>query len=280
MPCDSAAAGLVTLGAMISDLGDPLANAHDGHYDGLLRYARIFLEGKTPGVSGRLRLTTRPHTTYQISSATDFKAKKLVLKCRDGVIWTISQPALDFYVDGEPPPQWKTDAGLLGEDPYRRILPEADIVSQNLGRSYAGLCLAGRVAGEQASRKICSDIRFLSDTRVYGLDELLSIHGWSSSMISRVSFFNCRTKQLDRCSALPSLVVADGDQPFLHAIHKTEWKQTDIIGVIHRTMERDRLEAIGAEVIPNQWYTDDFEMLCEVPPVVRGISISIRRRRS
>jgi hypothetical protein len=31
MPCDSAAAGLVTLGAMIRDFGNPRANDVDGH---------------------------------------------------------------------------------------------------------------------------------------------------------------------------------------------------------------------------------------------------------
>jgi hypothetical protein len=44
MPCDSAGAGLVTLGAMIRDLGNSAANDSDGHYDALLRHARQFLD--------------------------------------------------------------------------------------------------------------------------------------------------------------------------------------------------------------------------------------------
>ena len=43
MPCDSAAAGLIALGALIRDLGNPNANDVDGHYDALLRYARQYL---------------------------------------------------------------------------------------------------------------------------------------------------------------------------------------------------------------------------------------------
>jgi hypothetical protein len=44
MPCDSAGAGLIALGAMVHDLVDPQANDVDAHYDKLLQYARQFLE--------------------------------------------------------------------------------------------------------------------------------------------------------------------------------------------------------------------------------------------
>jgi hypothetical protein len=44
MPCDSAAAGLVTLGALIRDFGNPNANDAGTHFEALLRYARQYLE--------------------------------------------------------------------------------------------------------------------------------------------------------------------------------------------------------------------------------------------
>ena len=43
MPCDSPAAGLITLGAMVSDLENSESNDVTGHYEGLLRYAEQFL---------------------------------------------------------------------------------------------------------------------------------------------------------------------------------------------------------------------------------------------
>jgi hypothetical protein len=43
MPCDSAAAGLIALGALIRDLGNDTATNVNGHYEALLRYARQYL---------------------------------------------------------------------------------------------------------------------------------------------------------------------------------------------------------------------------------------------
>ena len=43
MPCDSAGAGLVALGAFVRDLGDARANDSHSHYDNLKRYANDYL---------------------------------------------------------------------------------------------------------------------------------------------------------------------------------------------------------------------------------------------
>lgn len=50
MPCDSAAAGLIALGAMVRDLADSNANDVAGHYDKLLQYARQYLKSCNPCV--------------------------------------------------------------------------------------------------------------------------------------------------------------------------------------------------------------------------------------
>jgi hypothetical protein len=280
MPCDSAAAGLFTLGAMIRDLGNPRANSVDEHYDALLGYAQLFLEHHPAGVTGRLRSALNPHEIYQITNETDFGKRQLAFT-RRGVIYRPNpQFAIDWYIDGEPPPQWNNDEGHLPREPYRQIIAEAEILPDNLGKSYSGLCLAGRATGEASSREICSSIRFRSQTGDRGLEELLTVYSWSACNISRVSFFNTFTERLDRNSAPPSLVVVDGDVPFLKAIGRVQFQQSDIVGVIHRAIERDKLEAVGSRIFPNQWYTEDPEMLRELPPVPRGISILILRRRS
>jgi hypothetical protein len=299
MPCDSAAAGLVTLGAMIRDLANPRANDVSGHYDRLLRYARQYLEscrdcdcepcdpqvkgcGYLTRATGKLRSRDSVRTTVEISERTDFEEGKLALTYprHSTGMWNFPNPATEWHVDGEPPVELVNPEEGLSPGPYRDIIGAVDILPENLRQTYSGLCMASRATGEASSREMCSSTRFCDVTGEYRLDELLAIHEWSPGRISRVNLFNTRIEQLDRAWAPPSLVIADGDIPFLKAIRNSQFQQSDILGVIHRTMDRDRLEAIGNGILPNQWYSQDEEMLYELPPVARGISVSILKRRT
>ncbi len=114
----------------------------------------------------------------------------------------------------------------------------------------------------------------------YGLDELLTIHGWSKTNLSRIAFFNPRTEKLDRSNAASNLVIADGDASFLKVYDRPEFSSSDIIGVINRNVERDRLEAVGMKMLPNQWLAVDTDMLCGLPSVPKGISIAILKGRT
>ena len=96
---------------------------------------------------------------------------------------------------------------------------------------------------------------------------------------SRVTFFNSRARQLDRNTGSTSLVVADGDSAFLRAIDAREFQQSDVVGVIHRTVERDRLESIGTKLADlSQWYVPDGNVLDPVPQP-RGITVSVLQGR-
>jgi hypothetical protein len=93
-------------------------------------------------------------------------------------------------------------------------------------------------------------------------------------------FFNTRTGQFDRQSGLPNLVVVDGDAAFLKVINADEFRNSDVVGVIHRAVERDRLEAVGNMVAElAQWYVPEPERVETIPGVPRGISLSTLRRR-
>lgn len=298
MPCDSAAAGLITLGSMIRDLANPEANVIDGHYDALLRYARQYLEscrdcevkpcnpavkgcGYTARASGKLRSLRVQRTTVAISERTNVEERKLTLLHRKGMLESPNpEYATDWHIDGEPPPQANLVDGELSSEPYQRLIKEVQIVSENLRRTYSGLCLAGRAAGESASRAMCSAIRFQDGIAEFGLENMLTVHGWSEGMVSRVSFFNTRTTELDRYSPLPSLVIADGDVAFLKTLGRPEFQQSDIVGVINRAVERESLEAVGNKLLGlRQWYEPDEDLLNSLPSVTRGISVAILRRR-
>lgn len=303
MPCDSAAAGLIALGALVKDFGDPNTNNVDGHYDALLRYAHQYLEscrdcdlpecnpevkrcGYMVKAAGRLRSLQFPRKTFTISDKTDFKKRQIAWEYpnpaghEDNVTQFPSPTkAMSWHIEGEPPPQLTDSVGALSDEAYQQIVVGAKIIPDNLRKSYNGLCLAGRVYGETATREVCESIRFRDASREYFLPDLLTIHGWSSSnLVSRITFFNARTEKLDRRAPAPSLVVADGDTCFLKVLGIREFQQSDVIGVMHRTIKHDELEAVGNRLIAlRQWYVEDSEMLGCLP---RGISVLILKKRT
>jgi len=305
MPCDSAAAGLIVLGALIRDLGDPKANNIEGHYDALLRYARQYVQycrncqmrcipevagcGYTTEATGLIR--HRPAGTksrkgrkkfFRISERTIDENRLVLTSPEQGNLtwWPDLNSAYDFQVDGEPFPENRLIDGVLSADPYKQLMGDAPIVPENLRRPFSGLCMAGRTMGDAATRHICADIRFGISDRNLGLDELLTIRGWTrSNPIYRVAFFNSRTEEFDRYVQSPDLVVADGDSAFISATSHKAFQRTSVIGVIHRTLERDRLESVGNKIQSlRQWYMDDNEImdLIREPPL--GIRITALRK--
>jgi len=121
-------------------------------------------------------------------------------------------------------------------------------------------------------------IRFEDDGCEADLSQLLTVQAWMPGTVSRVMFYNARTEEFDRQQAKPQVVIADGDLSFLRVIDGNDFENSDLIGVIHRTMERDRLEAIGTKLENlRQWY--DHSVLEGLPQAPRGIGISVLKRR-
>lgn len=303
MPCDSAVCGLITLGAVIRDLGRQDANETEGNYDALLRYAQQYLEccrhcdldpcdpsirrcGYTARATGRLRSPLQPRKTVVISDRTDFQNKRIAWHYRSGrnaagIYWPDPQHAVNWHVDGDPAHRILGGEGLLPGEPYKALVEGAAIHDPNLRASYSGLCLAGRAAGSRVTRDMCSALRFRTSSGVHTLNGLLTVHGWSEASLSRVSFFNSHTSKLDRYSASPVLVIADGDSAFLKCLARREFQKSTVIGVIHRTLERDKLEAVGNKMIDQrQWYEQDEELLIRMAAPPRGVSITILKRRA
>jgi hypothetical protein len=125
-----------------------------------------------------------------------------------------------------------------------------------------------------------SDIRFRDDGREANLSQLLTVQSWMPGTISRVMFYNARTEEFDRHAGKPQVVIADGDISFLKVVDGSDFEHSDVVGVIHRTMERDRLEAVGTKFENlRQWYDPDDSIFDGLPERPRGIGISVLRRR-
>ena len=81
---------------------------------------------------------------------------------------------------------------------------------------------------------------------------------------------------LDRNTGLTRLVVADGDAAFLKVVDAKEFASSDVIGVVHRTIARENLEAIGIKLSSlRQWYVPD---PTTEPLLPAGITVLTLRR--
>lgn len=297
MPCSSPGAGLIALGALIGDLGEAQANDVAAHNDLVFNYARQYLEhckectlSKCDPIIRRcgfdsesLGIIRSIHckNVYRVSAETDFDEKKLVVyrKRNPSAQTEINQEYLiNLYVDGKPPAVARSSDEGLSASAYQGLIEEAQICPENLMKSYSGLVLAGRNKGRSDTKVAYESVHFPNESESYTLAELLAIHGWADSKVSRTAFFNVRTGDLDHTVALPRLVVADGDESFLKSVDT--FKKSDVIGVIDRSLDRDRLEVIGQKIgALKNWYQPDTQFQERLPTLVPGISITILKKQ-
>jgi hypothetical protein len=275
-PCDSAAAGLCTLGAIRARLTQPDASDVAWHYRRLLE-----LWARTPGDTLLRYRDEKRRFRFQ---ALD----------KSGMLWAapvnssdherriiLEEFAADWRIDGEP----RTEVSTGGDLPHSAILSavlaeKPNIAAVNLKRSDSAICLAGRVMGEAGTRSSLSSLEFRIGDQTAALSELLSIHGWHSGMTSRATFFNPRTRSIDREARVPACVFVDGASTFCDLISERSFPDSDIVAIISRVDNADTLDHV-ADLITTlqQWYDreGDDSVFEGKKPI--GVSISVLRRR-
>jgi hypothetical protein len=173
---------------------------------------------------------------------------------------TISrQTAPEWWFVGEAPVSVSTGEALEFAGHYSSMAdwPMA-LLPQNLTQSDSGVCLAGSAVGESEARSRIAALRFEIDGRTADLAQLLTIQSWSPQSVSRMIYFNSRTGDLDRRTGSPSVVVADGDKAFLRVLGAKEFQHSDVIAVVDRTLDRERLEQVGQKLADlGQWYSSE-----------------------
>jgi hypothetical protein len=266
MPSDSAGAGLIALGAMRKRMELDDANDLGTHFQRILDQAR---RGGTVLVHyaserGRFMLDIDPNGDVwakKVDTTEKIKINRIT--------------ALKWRFDGEAPVAILHGKQLPNIQVYSNLLSDGNLIKPtNFSESDSGICLAGRIVGEYSTKACMSDIHFRTDGLETDLSKLMTIQNWIPSTVSRIIFYNTRTNSFDRKSGSPMLVVADGDASFLNILSKPEFDKSDVIGVIHRTIERDRLEEVGGKLEGlRQWY-DLFppqpDQISECP---RGITV-------
>lgn len=274
MPSDSAAAGLVTLGLMRRCLELDDANDTSLHYERLLALAQT-----------RLGDVTLRHNVWNGVFVFDELDQNGVLwvsklNANDNFRSTITRrSAVRWRVHGEGPVALLTGQEVPHAHLYTHLVHHGGAIKpENLSESYSKVCLAGRGTGENPTRAMMASVRFRHNGMEANLCELLTVQGWLPGTISRTLFYNTRNRQFDRKVGQPQIVIADGDASFLHVVDRTYFEPSDVIGVIHRTVERDRLEAIGNKLeSKRQWYD---QLVVDGPPTLaRGIGIYMLKKR-
>lgn len=276
MPSDSAAAGLIALGAMRRCLELDDANDVGSHYQRLLELAH-----KRPK---NVSLRHAAMSGCFVFDGFDSNSNPVVRQMKSRSSLRINIPrskALNWRIDGEAPVAVLNGEQVPNSQFYAHIVKRGgDIKPSNLSESHSQICLAGRGVGEAPTRGCMADIRFRDDGCEANLSQLLVVQSWMPGTISRVMFYNSRTEEFDRQGCKPQVVIADGDTSFLRVVDGKDFEHSDVVGVIHRTMERDRLEAVGTKLENlRQWYDSDESVLDGLPERPRGIGISVLKRR-
>lgn len=290
MPCDSAAPGLVALGVLRRRLELEGANDLSEHFQRMASLAQLgdrdtilrprngrgrFVMDRGQDRDGALWVRQVPQSTGFRSSAASSASAGLQK-------WRITpENSTEWRFDGEAPVQVLHGDRIPHGHHYAELVNHGGtVLLANLTQSDSAICLAGRVVGESSTRSTMAGIRFQCEGNVVDLSQLLTIQDWSPGMVSRLSFFNSRTGQIDRATRHPQILVADGDTAFLKVVDKEEFQGADVIGVIHRTMDRDSLDDLGAKLVElEQWYVRDIAMPGSLPAPPRGISVLRLKRR-
>ena len=275
MPSDSAAAGLIALGAMRKCLEVDDANDMNVHYEKLLNLAR-----KRPsGVTVRNTKMSGVFVFDGVGNDGNPWVKKLSSRSLRAPI--LRSTAINWRIHGEAPVAILNGDQVPNSQFYAHLVKRGgDIRPSNLSESHSQICLAGRGVGEAPTRDCMADIRFGDESCEANLSQLLTVQNWMPGTISRVMFYNARTQAFDRHAGNPQVVIADGDTSFLRVVDGKDFEHSDVVGVIHRTMERDRLEAVGTKLENlRQWYDPDEYVFDGMPVRPRGIGLSVLKRK-
>lgn len=273
MPCDSIAAGLITLGNMRRLLEETDANDMNCHFQKILSTQNSLYKGKEAnyrftGKKSIENINGEKIFCYWVKNSK--KGAREVIHSQNAFLWNIS---------GEPPVQIQTGERIENISFYNELFESGVIHTNNLSKSYSSLCLAGRIHGKQETWSMMKNFRFKTSLDlVTSLDTLLTVFDWNKSHISRVLFYNSRTDLFDRTPLALKLIVADGFDALNRLFSKEEAKGSDIICVFNRLQERYKLTNIS-EFIHSLLERFERKTLFSAPPPRGILTLTLERRQ-
>jgi hypothetical protein len=193
---------------------------------------------------------------------------------RGSRVGILRHTALEWRLANEPAVKVLTpDKALPYSRFYEGLVPGAlPLRCENLQHSDSYVCFASRTTGDAASYRLLSAMDLGDAAGSAHVADLLSVHSWGSSSISRTAFYNSRTGRLDRPGS--QVVVADGQDAFLKAIDTFE--HASVIGAVHRIADRDRLEMIANKLLTlRSRYSVDTCTHSQLPVTPAGVTACV-----
>jgi len=303
MPCESPSAGLVALGALIGDLGKEDANDVDAHFEKIASYGKQYLgsckECTNICYPEIQNCGHQKHSTGELRSPFLNREKvKITNVLKDSIQWSKKtnrrngeqkyaivtanrEKIKKYHIEDEPPVLWAESMKKLPHHLYNELITGTSFLTKNLSSTYSGLCFAGRVGGEKASFEICSSVKLRYGHEEFLLSEVMSISAWTKETVSRMSYFNTRTMDLDRKVGFPHLIVADGSSAFHKAIDYPEFRDSHILAVIKRTDTRTNHDLVSLKLASiGQWYALDNNILEGLITLPKGITMTNLQRKN
>lgn len=277
MPCDSAGALLVALGAMRSRLEQQQANDLGRHH-ARLNHLPALPERQRP----QLRHIHRKGLfEFHGSDASGTVWLRKVGSEDNERLAILDANIADWMFDGEPPVKARQGAPLAHFDLLQSLVPNSgEIRKVNLSWSDSAICLAGRISGKAATKTVGDAVLFSYGADRASLSELVGVQGWHDGETSRLQFFNAHTSAFDREVGRPELLVADGHGAFLRTIDHPSFTTSDVIAILPRTVDYELSERIADKLSSlSQWFDKEVDESgrAALPP---GTAVAVLTARS
>lgn len=251
MPCESAAVGLVSVGAVARRMAESGANDLENHgrqmRERFLRGERVVYRHRNP--KARLYRGTFIIAEWLANDMVAFVSANGASHSR------VLQPIhglQEWHVDGQLPLETPgATEGLAHLGLYVQLAGGMPALSDShLKQTESCLCLAAHVQGATKTFACLDTVMIRNRTEKASLAELTTVEAWNNARVSRMVLWNTRTDALDRDPVAPKLLVAHGAEALTQrsAHLDARFTDADIVCVFDATMERDNTEQLNAWV--------------------------------
>ena len=248
MPCESAAVGLVTVGAVARRLGEPSANDREAHAEWMLQRFK-----RRERVLYRHRNGRRDYRgVFELIEVTPSGMARFK-RTDGGTIITCSLQGLDsWYEVGAPITSISADGkGLQNVGIYQGLIGSGvPIRPENLARTESSICLATHTRGEAHTQALLEGVGVTVGSERGTVAELTSAHSWCDAHVSRLVVWNTRINEIDRNPIGPRLLIAHGMETLLRVVDDSRFSCADVICVLETAVDRDAIERL------NTWLRD------------------------
>lgn len=292
-PCDSAAAGLISLGIVMRDLARQDASDEQSYAESIRSWAKQYVQccqdckqrckpkyvqcGFSEASTGEVFEVPRGHGghrnkftvesldesgTLTFREVPKANSRKAPIIMRFGKADNPDAALGRFHPQGWALPETPPNRAPLSKVSFSSLAAGWTPEPKNLTQSYSGACLVGRRAGTVETRRVLQNAGFSLHGITRDLSEMLSIMDWGEDSVSRLVFFNSRgAGGFDRQGVMPEIAVVDGARELAEVIGApVKFGKANLIGVVPRDSDEESLESLSLAC--NEYLTgfreDDF----------------------